>query len=281
MNILFLSELFYPHGSGAELATYKYAKLLSENGTNVIVVTNKFALEPDFSKDGRLYIYRLPLIKGNITAKYQILFDHQILFSSFLKKLFTWTAVVYIPRFWFTAIPVAKADHKPVLVHLHDYIAICPLAGMYDLSKGTLCCSRLCSQKCIFAFEQNFGRNIKNSFTSTLLNSTVGPQLGKLIGLSDALICVSHAQKSIIAYKAPALKNRIQVIYNPLPECTPTPIQGDAFAFLGGLNPLKGFNVVDCALTKVHRSIKVYATKFDPVPEQNTSGTLKFSFITN
>ena len=40
MNILFLSELFYPHGSDGELATYLYAKLLSQKGFNVKVVTN-------------------------------------------------------------------------------------------------------------------------------------------------------------------------------------------------------------------------------------------------
>jgi hypothetical protein len=50
VNILFLSELFYPHGSGGELATYLYAKLLSEAGINVIVITNRFAGEPDVSK---------------------------------------------------------------------------------------------------------------------------------------------------------------------------------------------------------------------------------------
>jgi len=45
MNILFLSEWFYPHGSGAELATYLYAKLLNEADFNVVVTTNRFAGE--------------------------------------------------------------------------------------------------------------------------------------------------------------------------------------------------------------------------------------------
>lgn len=45
VNVLFLSELYYPHGGGAELATYLYAKLLSEEGFNVVVVTSRFAGE--------------------------------------------------------------------------------------------------------------------------------------------------------------------------------------------------------------------------------------------
>lgn len=38
MNVLFLSELFYPHGSGAELATYLYADLLSKSDFNFRVI---------------------------------------------------------------------------------------------------------------------------------------------------------------------------------------------------------------------------------------------------
>jgi hypothetical protein len=61
VKILFLSELFYPYGGGAELATYLYAKLLSRAGFNVVVVTNRFSGEPDFSNNEGFAVYRLPL----------------------------------------------------------------------------------------------------------------------------------------------------------------------------------------------------------------------------
>jgi glycosyltransferase involved in cell wall biosynthesis len=264
MNILFLSELFFPHGGGAELATYEYAKLLSENGINVIVVTNKFSSEPSFSKNQKLVIYRLPLMKGSSTVKYQILFNFNVVFSNFFRKLFAWADVVYIPRFWFSAIPVAKAYGKPVLVHLHDYILICPLASMYDLSRAAICQSGHCSQKCIYTFEQNFGRSLKSSLASTLLNSTLGPQLRRLITLSNGIVCVSNAQKNIIISKIPTLRNKIRVIYNPLPECCFTKIEGDDYGFLGGSNPVKGFDVLHCALTEITSNIhvKLHVTKF-------------------
>ncbi len=266
MNILFLSELFFPHGGGAELATYEYAKLLSDNGINVIVVTNKFSSEPSFSKNQKLVIYRLPLMKGSTPVKYQILFNFDVVFSSFFRKLFAWADVVYIPRCWFSAIPVAKAYGKPVLVHLHDYVPICPLASMYDLSKATVCQSGRCSQKCIYTFEQNFGRSLISSLASTLLNSTLGLQLHRLITLSDGIVCVSNSQKNIILSKIPTLRNKIRVIYNPLPECRFTKIQGDDYGFLGGSNPIKGFNVLRRALTAITRDIhiKLHAAKFDP-----------------
>ena len=73
MNILFLSELFFPHGGGAEFATYLYAKLLSEATYNVIVITNRFHGESDVSKSGNLTIYRLPLLSNVKSVKFSIL----------------------------------------------------------------------------------------------------------------------------------------------------------------------------------------------------------------
>ena len=42
MRILFLSELFYPHGGGAEFATYLISKKLAEAGHQIRVITNRF-----------------------------------------------------------------------------------------------------------------------------------------------------------------------------------------------------------------------------------------------
>jgi hypothetical protein len=49
LNILFLSELFYPHGSGGELDTFIYANLLSTANVNVVVITNRFGGEPELT----------------------------------------------------------------------------------------------------------------------------------------------------------------------------------------------------------------------------------------
>ena len=72
MNILFLSELFYPHGGGAEFATYLYAKLFSEAGFDVVVITNKANGESHFSKNENFRIYRIPLFNKTAGMKYSI-----------------------------------------------------------------------------------------------------------------------------------------------------------------------------------------------------------------
>ena len=279
MNILFLSEVFYPHGGGAELATYRYAKLLSENGLNVKVITNKYPSESRLSKDGKLTIYRLPLFHGSSIIKYKILFNMGVPFSNFFKKLITWADIVYIPRYWFSAIPIAKAFGKPVLVHLHDYVLACPLHSLYDFSKEGICQSFSCSKKCIFTYERNSGRSLKSAIASTFLNSTLGTQLKRLIALSDGIICVSNAQKNLICSKIPELEEKIKVIYNPLPlGCYPIPSAGDDFGFLGGPNPIKGFQVLLRALKEItaNTKIKLHATRFHKSPDsKNTQESLK------
>ena len=93
MNVLFLSELFYPHGGGAELATHIYAKLLSEAGFNVIVVTHRFLGEPEKSRKENLTVYRVPLFKST-PNKYFMLERPEALFSSFIRRLMDWADVI-------------------------------------------------------------------------------------------------------------------------------------------------------------------------------------------
>lgn len=266
MNILFLSELFYPHGSGGELATYLYAKLLSEAGINVIVITNRFAGEPDVSKNGKLRVHRLPLFKRGGSIKYSILQRFDILFLSFMRKMFRWADVVYVPRFWYSAIPLAKAYGKPVLVHLHDYISICPLSTIYNVSENAVCNHNglLCPLKCIYAYERIQDRGFTETIASVALNSTIGRYLGKFVKFSDAVICVSEAQRGVIIKGEPSLRYKTHVIYNPLPELSYIEMEGDDFGYFGGPNALKGFHILRKALTYIgnHGEVKVHATNF-------------------
>jgi len=271
MNILFLSELFYPHGGGAELATFLYAKLLSEAGFNIAVVTNRFVAESEVSKNENLIIYRLNLVKDNGIGKYSILQRFDVLFSSFMRKMVKWADVVYVPRYWYSAIPLAKAYGKPVVLHLHDYIPICPTAGLYDASKDVACNPKIlsCSPRCIYAHERNQDRTFAETVISTALNSTIGRSLGILVGLSNAVICVSNAQKKLITKNFPSLSKKIQVIYNPSPELSYTEIEGDDFGYLGGPSYPKGFHILCRALARVKdKRIRVHATSFSEPTRQ-------------
>ena len=268
MNILFLSELFYPRGGGAELATYLYANLLSGEDFNVVVVTNRFAGDPEVSKNGNLTTYRLPLFKEDGSVKYSISKRFDVLFSSFMRKLMKWTDVIYIPRFWYSAIPLARAYRKPVITHLHDYIPICPLATLYNASKDTVCdhSSLLCPPRCIYVFEKTQGRGFTETLTSIALNSTLGRYFGKFVKFSDAIICVSKVQRDMIIKGEPSLRDKTFVVYNPLPELSYVEMEGDDFGYFGGPNYLKGFHTLCHAMMHINhadrRVINTHATKF-------------------
>lgn len=270
MNIAFLSELFYPYGGGAELATYSYAKLLNESGLSVVVVTNRFPNEPEFSKSEGFTICRLPLLKRGESLKYSMLKRFDVLFSSFMRRLMKWAEIIYIPRRWYSAIPLAKVYGKPVIVHLHDYLPICPLTVSYDLSKNAICDhynNFTCSPRCIMAYERSNARSSMEALTSVVLNLTVGRYIGKLVTLSDAVICVSKAQKRLIDIAAPFLNNKSCVIYNPLPEYSGNDIHGEDFGYFGGANLFKGFHILLRALRSIHReNLKVHATKLNNFP---------------
>ncbi len=270
MKLLILTELFYPHGGGAELATYEYAKLLSSHGIEVRVITNLFPSELTIEKINNFLIYRLPLLSTGGSQKYQILTDFNIYLSSTFRKSLAWADIVYVPRYWFYAIPIAKLHHKPVIVHFHDFIAICPLAVKYNFSKQSPCDSS-CSPKCIYAFEKEANKRLPSIFTSCLLNSTIGCQLHRLIDHCDAAICVSQNQANIIAKELPTMTNKIHVIYNPQQEHVPTRIVSTGFGFFGGSTPIKGFSVLKNALSKLNAlPLSVFATNFPSLPLENS-----------
>lgn len=282
MNILFLSELFYPHGSGAEYATLLYAELLSKSGFDVRVITNKFDDEPSFSKSGDLETYRLPLFPAANSVKYSILKRIDVLSSSFFQQSLKWADVVYIPRFWYSAIPVIKNLNKPVIVHLHDYTPICPLSTFYDLSKGAVCANKypLCRMQCIYKFEKNHERPLFQLLSSITLNSTLARPLGKLIHLSDAIICVSNTQRDIVVGRIKSLKGKIIVINNPIAELPKTSATGVDFGYFGGSDLMKGIQVLFKAAFSLKRNnLRIHATNLGKVSLETTNSFKQVGII--
>lgn len=266
-----LSELFHPHGGGAELATYLYAKLLSSAGFSVVVVTNRFSGEPEFSNNEGFAVYRLPLFGRIENVKYSILRRVDVLLSVFMRKLLRWADVVYVPRFWFSAIPLAKALGKPVITHLHDYIPICPLAVRYDVIRGGFCERQNCYLNCIVAYEKR-KRGLNKTLGSVFLNATAWHCLREFVGFSDFIVCVSRAQRDILVKYLPSLEDKVRVVYNPMPRLSPVEMNEDDFGYFGGSSYLKGFHVLLTALRYRKRkgceSVIVHATKFSNMNEQ-------------
>lgn len=122
------SELFYPHGGGAELATWLYLKLLSEEeGIKIKVVTRQFPGEPSTELVNKnLTIFRIPM-KIALGSRYDTLVNMGILLKDFNQKLIKESDVVYIPGCWYSAIPIAKM-HKNQLLPIY---IITPLHALH------------------------------------------------------------------------------------------------------------------------------------------------------
>ena len=255
-------------------------------GFKVNVLTNRLKGESKFQEDGNLTVYRIPLFTDCESPKYSILKRFDVLLSTSLRRMLKWADVVYVPRFWYSAIPIVKAYGKPVITHLHDYIPICPLSNLYETSENTVCThnSLSCSYKCIYLYEKHQNRSHVELLASTFLNSTLGRCVGKLVGLSDAIICVSKAQRELLVRTNPLLSSKTYVIYNPLPKISPIQMEGSGYGFFGGPSFLKGFRVLCRALAILRKSGDVrnrtYATNFRNLGKTNSEIFKKLGIAT-
>jgi glycosyltransferase involved in cell wall biosynthesis len=240
------------------------------------VVTNSLTEKTEVSKTGNLVVYKLPLFKGT-AVKFLISLRFDTLCSHFVKEAVEWANVIYIPRFWFSAIPLARAHRKPIVTHLHDYITRCPLAIAYDSSRANICdqIHAICPFRCIYADAKKDNLDLKNTVLSLALNSSLGRIIPKLVRLSNAVICVSKAQRDILVEHDPALRGKTHVVYNPLPELPEISVQGDCFGYFGGTNYLKGFSSLCRAIIHVNHTeralTKIHATKFSNLRESISS----------
>jgi glycosyltransferase involved in cell wall biosynthesis len=259
MRILIFSELFYPHGGGAELATWLYSKLLAKEGFKITVVTTRFPSDPQYELlvDG-VEIFRVPM-KMMFGTRYYTLANTSVLLGNFVNKLIKQSDIIYIPCGWYSVIPIAKIYRKPVVVHMHNYSIVCPTSLMYDFARHEVGPSSLKSFIIHEIVEKR--RKAVSVAVSSLMNEFLGKHYNRLGSLADALIFVSHAQANLIFSKAPHLKEKGHVIYNPIPELPFIKTESKGIGYFGGRSFIKGFHVMVQALKYLEaNSIAVYLT---------------------
>jgi len=240
------SELFYPHGGGAELATWLYSKLLAKEGFKITVVTTRFPNEPQYELlvDG-VEIFRVPM-KMMFGTRYYTLAHTSVLLGNFVNKLIKQSDIIYIPCGWYSVIPIAKIYRKPVVVHMHNYSIVCPTSLMYDFARHEVGSSSLKSFIIHEIVEKQ--RKAVSVAVSSLMNELLGKYYNRLGILADALIFVSHAQANLILSKAPYLKEKSHIIYNPIPELPFIKAESKGIGYFGGKSFIKGFYVMIQAL---------------------------------
>ncbi|MEM3546194.1 MAG: glycosyltransferase family 4 protein [Candidatus Bathyarchaeia archaeon] len=239
MRIVIFSELFYPHGGGAELATWLYSKLLVEKGFEVTVVTRQFPGEAsvEFLSNG-MKIFRVPM-RIAFGSRYDTLANAGVLASSFIRRLIKESDIVYVPCGWYSVIPLAKIYGKPVVVHMHNYSIVCPTSLMYDFVNHRVGTSSLKSFLLHEIIERR--RGVLLTAVSALMNELLGRHYNRLSTLADAIIFVSRAQMDLALSRTPLLKKKSYAIYNPIPNLPLIESERKGIGYFGGRSFVKGF----------------------------------------
>jgi len=250
-SILVVSELFWPEGGGAELATYLILDMLAKHNFDITVVTGtknpakirgvKYYITPYLRASNRIVRWvNMGLLRRDERFK-EILSNHDIL---------------YIPLAAYPLIPLAKRKGLKVVVHLHNYAPIRYSSIKYYFESETL---DVIKEFRYAVFHEFF---IQKSVSRALLcpiSYTLYLQSKKWISQADKVVCVSKRQAEIIADQAPELRDKIEVVYNPLPsevinagprkELDDTP----TFLYVGGDSYVKGFHIFLKAMKELGR----------------------------
>jgi len=233
-----MSETFWPYGSGGELATYLWVRVLSPL-LSITVVTARIS-EDTVNKLQSTGVDVVLLNELDVSSRSRLWSSLERAQKS-IENLLQDHDVVWIPRLCYPVIQVAKQMAKPVIVHLHDYVSIDPSGAVVSPRYGYSMLSLLGFTKC-------FRR---------LLSVPTWRKVIAFLDSADATIFVSNRQRDIICARRPSLCRFHSVIPNPLPRVSTTSsttellnevfdvINGHEYVlFGGGLSKLKGFDIV-------------------------------------
>jgi glycosyltransferase involved in cell wall biosynthesis len=241
-----LSELFWPEGGGAELATYLITGILRE----VFEITVVTGSRDSAVLPGVRYVYE-PLLAKREKA-FLWLNIYRLMKTERFKKLICKADTVYIPRLAFPAIPYVKGMGKTVVVHLHDYMPLSYSAAIlapYEEHKHRITHDDV---------KLECGKGVKYCLGASIL-WWLPKLVRRWITLADRIVCVSRRQAEIIIDLVPELKDKIEVVYNPIPpklasyNSVKAPSNTPTFLYVGGDRYVKGFHILVEVVKKLGR----------------------------
>ncbi|NAZ33111.1 MAG: glycosyltransferase, partial [Pyrobaculum sp.] len=249
--VLTVSELFWPKGGGAELATYLILQILAEHGFSVTVVTGT----KNPVKIPHVNYYTTPMLRSaNRLTRWTLM--EVLSTTAYFKRLLKSHDVLYTPQAAYPLIPVAKRMDRRVIVHHHNYMPIRYTGVKYFFEPDVV--DHAYEIKLALFHE----RHVQKSLLRTLLmplSYLAYIKSKNWIAQADKIICVSHRQAELVTKNMPQLRNKVDVIYNPPPPelaNTDLPLKkrlGDekVLLYLGGSSYIKGFHLIHKAINKI------------------------------
>jgi len=248
-KVLTVSEIFWPEGGGAELATRLIVEQLSRAGCEVTVVTGTGKPEP---VPGVEFHYTSLLKASNRLIRWGLMeaLAQQRWFMELLKS----HDVLYVPLAAYPLIPPAKKHGLRVVVHLHNYAPVRYHGVKYYFEPDVLTLSQ--ELKLALYHELHAHRNPARVVLMPL-SFALYKRSRAWIRQADTIICVSKKQAEIVAKSTPELAGKIRVAYNPIPpdlaglKLEKALDEVPAFLYVGGDSYVKGFHLLLQTISKL------------------------------
>lgn len=271
-KVLVVSERWWPDGTGAVLSSHLIAKILQSAGFKLTIV---HGTKKPTKIDGINYVYTDLL---SVRNKHKLWMNCYILSKmNWFHKALQESDVLYIPRYCYPIIPIAKKLNKQVVVHLHDYQPVSYNSIVISEPKKHNDAFREAN---VVEFEILEHGSAMRSLLAAL-TSPINGLCGVWLRRADTIICVSKRQAEIISRLAPKLASKLRIIYNPIPDAPfiRKNISDQVFLYLGGDSYVKGFHILLDASRKIMK--KRYSTKFLIAGIFNKRDSLKIINILN
>jgi len=256
-RILVVSEIFWPEGGGAELATYLILGILRKAGCKITVVTG--TRKPALI-DGVKYYYTGLL--GHWNRVKRSLNTWLLTRESWFLNLLREHDILYLPLMAYPTIPLAKKLGLRVIVHLHNYVPVRYHGVKYYFEPDRL--NTLEELKWGIFHELHANESLFRALALPISYKAYRISR-RLLEQADNIICVSKRQAQIISELAPELRGRITVIYNPPPKAPnieKRPSEKPTFLYSGGGSIVKGFPIILNVLKELGKSSRRMEARF-------------------
>lgn len=235
-KVVVFSRLFWPEGSGGELATYLIIKLILSKYFNTVVVSGTNNPQQEVFKYCK-YIHWSSLKLKYKPLEWAKLFTNKHVIRKLIKK----ASAVYIPSHSLLPLSIVIKKINPsieVIVHLHNYQPLTYTSVVLHSEPPSL--------KTDIIVELYENRSLIRALACGALRYS---NLLNILALkyADLVLCVSKKQAEIIAKYVDFIKKKVVVVYNPPPpvcyrkkELSDNPL----LLYLGGGSFIKGFHIL-------------------------------------
>lgn len=268
MKILQVNKFYYPRG-GADKYFLWLTGALEKAGHEVAV----FSMEHPKNLPtpwSRYFASRISFNEGGVIDKLKT--PGRVLYSFSVKRKFSRLIknfrpdVIHIHNIYHHLSPsiltVARRNHIPVVMHLHDYKLISP-----DYNLLNAAASRKKNIQPKKYYQYLFSRNVKSSYAATALAVLEMYLHHSILNIYRKNVSIFIAPSKFMrdtVVKAGWPENKISVVYNPyspdLKAETPigkNPAVEDYLLYFGRLNSEKGIATLIKAAARINRKVKI------------------------